>query len=148
MNTQQIVSIQQIAIWYQFSTSYFPENHGKHLAGLLHVSDDIFLPGVTKAQHLEMLGLVLDRLEVAGLRLKRMKCTFPTWAASSVSAGASGIPMLTELLRKIPVQPVDCASVIAQITVQLTEVVLGITIAAEFPKSKRIPPFSRSAGTF
>ena len=40
--------------------------------------DDIILMGVTKAQHLETLDLVLDRLEEAGLRLKREKCTFLT----------------------------------------------------------------------
>ena len=37
---------------------------------------DIILTGATKAKHLEMLDLVLGRLEEAGLRLKREKCTF------------------------------------------------------------------------
>ncbi|KAK2167454.1 hypothetical protein NP493_1277g00055 [Ridgeia piscesae] len=38
--------------------------------------DDIILTGATKAQHLETLDMVLGRLEEAGLRLKRKKCTF------------------------------------------------------------------------
>ena len=38
--------------------------------------DDIILTGATKAKHLETLDLVLGRLEEAGLRLKREKCTF------------------------------------------------------------------------
>ena len=83
-----------------------------------------------------------------------------TWAASNARksgshsedeisrkcAGASIIPRLTELLRKIPVQPVDRGSAIAHISVQGTEVVLGTTTAAEFPKSERTPPVSGSVG--
>ena len=38
--------------------------------------DDIILTGATKAQHLETLDMVLGRLEEAGFRLKRKKCTF------------------------------------------------------------------------
>ena len=53
---------------------------------------------------------------------------------------------LTELLRKIHVQPVDRASAIAQITVQGTEVVLGTTTAAEFPKSEGTPLVTGSVG--
>ena len=49
-----------------------------------------------------------------------------------------------ELLRKIPVQPVDRISSIAQITVQGTEVVVGTTV--ELPKSERTPPVSGSVG--
>ncbi|KAL7825671.1 hypothetical protein SRHO_G00334090 [Serrasalmus rhombeus] len=49
------------------------------LAGIDHVAvylDDILLAGVTQAQHLRTLDLVLSRLEEAGLRLKRSKCVF------------------------------------------------------------------------
>ena len=38
--------------------------------------DDIILTGATRAKHLDTLDLVLGRLEEAGLRLKREKCTF------------------------------------------------------------------------
>ncbi|KAL7859591.1 hypothetical protein SRHO_G00147380 [Serrasalmus rhombeus] len=49
------------------------------LAGIDHVAvylDDILLTGVTQAQHLRTLDLVLSRLEEAGLRLKWSKCIF------------------------------------------------------------------------
>ncbi len=38
--------------------------------------DDILITGVDRADHLENLGVVLQRLEDAGLRLKREKCVF------------------------------------------------------------------------
>ena len=49
------------------------------LWGIPHVTvylEDIILMGATKVQHLEMLDLVLDRLEEVGLWLKRKKRTF------------------------------------------------------------------------
>ena len=49
------------------------------MQGIPHVAvylDDIILTDATKAQHLETLDMVLGRLEEAGLRLKRKKCTF------------------------------------------------------------------------
>ena len=49
------------------------------LQGIPHVVvylDDIILTGVTKAQHLETLDVVLGRLVEAGLRLTGKKCTF------------------------------------------------------------------------
>ena len=49
------------------------------LQGIPHIAvylDDTILTGATKAQHLETLDMVLGRLEEAGLRLKRKKCTF------------------------------------------------------------------------
>ena len=53
---------------------------------------------------------------------------------------------LTELLRKIPVQPVDRIRAIAHITVQGTEVVVGTSTPAEFPKSEGTPSVSGSVG--
>ncbi len=38
--------------------------------------DDILIKGMDTADHLENLGAVLQRLEDAGLRLKREKCVF------------------------------------------------------------------------
>ena len=63
----------------------------------------------------------------------------PTWTTSSARqggghyegevfrkrAGASNILRFIELLRKIPIQPLDRIIAIAQITVQRTEVVVG-----------------------
>ena len=44
-----------------------------------HVSiylDDILVTGISEADHLKTLDEVLNRLETAGLRLKRNKCAF------------------------------------------------------------------------
>ena len=38
--------------------------------------DDLLITGKSEEQHLETLELVLQRLESAGLRLRRDKCTF------------------------------------------------------------------------
>ncbi|XP_043080595.1 uncharacterized protein K02A2.6-like [Puntigrus tetrazona] len=49
------------------------------LQGLPHVAvflDDILITGRNDEEHLQILGKVLDRLQEAGLRLKRSKCTF------------------------------------------------------------------------
>ena len=49
------------------------------LQGIPHVSiylDDILVTGTSKAEHLETLDQVLNRLETAGLRLKQSKCAF------------------------------------------------------------------------
>ena len=54
------------------------ENILQDIPGVAVYLDDIILAGATKAKHLETLDLVLDRLEEAGLRLKREKCTFLT----------------------------------------------------------------------
>ena len=52
------------------------ENILQDIPGVAVYLDDIILTGATKAKHIEMLDLVLGRLEEAGLRLKRKKCTF------------------------------------------------------------------------
>ena len=52
------------------------ENILQDIPGVAVYLDDIILTGATKAKHLETLDLVLGRLEEAGLRLKREKCTF------------------------------------------------------------------------
>ena len=52
------------------------ENISQDIPGVAVYLDDIILTGATKAKHLETLDLVLSRLEEAGLRLKREKCTF------------------------------------------------------------------------
>ena len=49
------------------------------LQGIPHVAmhlDDVILTGATKAQHLETVDMVLGRLEEAGLRRTKKKCTF------------------------------------------------------------------------
>lgn len=49
------------------------------LQGIPHVSvylDDILITGRTKEEHLRNLDAVLQRLEEAGMRLKRSKCRF------------------------------------------------------------------------
>ena len=60
--------------------------------------------------------------------------------------GDSSILKHTDLLRTIPVQPVDRSNAIAHITVQGTEVVVWTAIAAEFPKSEGTPSVSGSVG--
>ena len=52
------------------------ENILQYISCVAIYLDDIILTGATKAKHLETLDLVLGRLEEAGLRLKREKCTF------------------------------------------------------------------------
>ena len=61
-------------------------------------------------------------------------------------AGVASFLRLTELLRKIPVQPVDRISAIAQITVQGTEVVAGTATTAGSPKSEGTPSVSGNVG--
>jgi len=49
------------------------------LQGIPNVSiyiDDILVTGDTEASHLETLSKVLDRLQAAGLKLKKSKCEF------------------------------------------------------------------------
>ena len=46
------------------------------ITGVLIYIDDILITGKTVAEHLSTLGAVLERLEEAGVKLKRSKCSF------------------------------------------------------------------------
>ena len=48
----------------------------KGVPGVVIYLDDILVTGKTKEEHMAALGEVLGRIESAGLRLRRDKCTF------------------------------------------------------------------------
>lgn len=80
------------------------------LQGVPHVAiflDDILLTGKNDSEHLETLNMVLQRLQDAGLRLKRSKCTF--MASEVVFLGhridSTGLHPVTEKVRAIENAP-------------------------------------------
>ncbi len=52
------------------------ENLLQGITGVLIYIDDILITGKIVAEHLSTLGAVLERLEEAGVKLKRSKCSF------------------------------------------------------------------------
>ena len=62
-----------------FAPAIFQKTMDKILAGIPHTAvyiDDIIVAGKTKAEHLQLLREVLQKLNQANIRLKRAKCTF------------------------------------------------------------------------
>ena len=87
------------------------ENLLQGIPGVLIYIDDILVTGRTMAEHLSNLGSVLVRLEEAGVRLKRSKCSFlmPSVEFLRHHISAKGIqPTLekVEVIRKAP-EPSD-----------------------------------------
>ena len=80
------------------------------LQGIPNVSvyiEDILLTGETEASHLETLALVLDRLEAAGLKLKKVKCEFMKDSVEYLghTISARGIQPTKEKIRAVAEAP-------------------------------------------
>ena len=78
------------------------------IPGLVCYLDDILITGPTEADHLERLNEVLDRLEKAGLRLKKEKCVFMVpevvYIGHKITAeGVSPLQEKIEAIQKVPV---------------------------------------------
>ena len=76
------------------------------LRGIPHVCvyiDDILVTGKSEEEHLQTVDEVLSRLEAAGLRLKRDKCTFmlPSVEYLGHTISAEGLQLTTEKVRAI-----------------------------------------------
>ena len=75
----------------------------RHIPGVIVYIDDILVTGPTDEEHLVSLEEVLDRIESAGLRLKRRKCSF--MAKSVVFLGyqidAQGLHPVEEKVRAV-----------------------------------------------
>ena len=76
------------------------------LAGLSHVCiylDDILVTGELEAAHLQNLAAVLERLESAGIRLKREMCSFmiPKVEYLGHTISEKGIQPMSEKVRAI-----------------------------------------------
>ena len=69
--------------------------------------DDILVTGPTEAEHLQVLEEVLQRLQTAGLRLKREKCVFmaPSVAYLGHKIDAQGLHPLPDKVRAIQEAP-------------------------------------------
>ena len=97
-----------------FSTVPVPAHYGEPssgIPGILIYIDDILVTGKTIADHLSNLEVVLTRLEEAGVRLKRDKCSFllPSVEFLGHRISSKGIqPMLekVEAIHKAP-EPLD-----------------------------------------
>ena len=80
INTHQgLFHCNRLAFGVSSAPGIFQRTMDNLLQGLSHVTvylDDILIRGETEEQHLENLDTVLHKLERAGLRLKRSKCTF------------------------------------------------------------------------
>ena len=81
------------------------------LRGIPHVYvylDDILITGETEAEHLKNLDAVLTRLEEAGMRLKRKKCSFMLPAVEYLGHNISteGLRPTNEKIRAIVDAPV------------------------------------------
>ncbi len=63
------------SLWSGISTSHLSAHDGVAVTGNIYI-DDILVSGKSEEEHLRRLELVLQRLEEAGLRLKRGKCSF------------------------------------------------------------------------
>ena len=64
---------------YRQPRPFFQKNMESILQRVPHVSiyiDDVLLTGTTRKEHLRTLETVLSRLQQAGLKLKRSKCSF------------------------------------------------------------------------
>ena len=80
------------------------------LRGIPHVCvyiDDILVTGKSQEEHLQTVDEVLSRLEAAGLRLKRDKCTFmlPSVEYLGHTISAEGLQPTTEKVRAIVEAP-------------------------------------------
>ena len=80
------------------------------LQGIPNVSiyiDDILVTGDTEASHLETLSKVLDRLQAAGLKLKKSKCEFMRDSVEYLGyiISAQGIQPMKEKIRAVAEAP-------------------------------------------
>lgn len=77
---QRLVPIPQATIWSCLCSLDFPEIDENLLQGINGVSmyiDIILISGSTEQEHLNNTDQVLQRLEEAGMKLRREKCEFP-----------------------------------------------------------------------
>ena len=83
------------------------ENLLRGIPGVLVYLDDMLVTGVTISEHLRNLGAVLKRLEDAGVKLKRDKCSFllPAIEYLGHHISAQGIQPTTEKVEAIQKAP-------------------------------------------
>ena len=97
-----------------FGIASAPAIFQRTIEGILHgipnisiYIDDILVTGETEANHLETYSLVLDRLEEAGLRLKKPKCEFMQESVDYLghTISARGIQPTKEKVRAVAEAP-------------------------------------------
>ena len=97
-----------------FGISSTPGIFQRVMEGILHVIpnvvvfiDDILIMGVSEEEHLETLECVLDRLETAGLRVKKHECKFlvPSVEYLGYQIDAKGLHPLPEKVLAVKEAP-------------------------------------------
>ena len=93
-----------------FGVSSAPSIFQRTMEGILRVManvfiylDDILIAGKSEEEHLNLLGEVLTRLEAAGVKLKKQKCTFMQHSVEYLgyNISAEGIWPTQEKIRSI-----------------------------------------------
>ena len=111
INTQQgLYKYNRLPFGIASASAIFQRTIEGILHGIPNISiyiDDILVTGETEANHLETLSLVLDRLEEAGLRLKKPKCEFMQESVDYLghTISARGIQPTKEKVRAVAEAP-------------------------------------------